>query len=49
MRQRNFLAFVFVGLEPQSFKETIKDPNWQEAMRKESYALKVHDTLSVTE
>lgn len=47
VKHRNFLAAVTVGVEPQSFKEAMKDAGWRGAMQKEIRALEDNGTWTM--
>ena len=47
VKHRNFLAAVTVGVEPQSFKEAVKDVGWCTAMQKEIRALEDNGTWTM--
>lgn len=40
----NFLATIFAGVEPKSFKQAMLDPPWREAMAKEIDTLEQNNT-----
>ena len=44
MAYKKYLAAVSSNLEPRSFKEAMKDPGWQAAMKKEIQALEEDGT-----
>ena len=49
VQHRTFLAAVFSGHEPRTFREAMQDDGWKEAMQKEIRALKDNNTWEMTE
>ncbi|KAA3474299.1 Retrovirus-related Pol polyprotein from transposon TNT 1-94 [Gossypium australe] len=46
-KHRNFLVVVTAKVEPQSFKEAVKDAGWRSVMQKEVQALEANDTWTM--
>ena len=44
LRHRHFLAAITAGTEPQSFKEAMRHPEWQQAMQNEIQSLEKNGT-----
>ena len=49
VQHRTFLAAVFSGHEPRTFREAMQDDGWKEAMQKEIRALEDNNTWEMTE